>query len=196
MDKWAGKVAVVTGASSGIGAAIAVELAKHGINVIGMARRKERIEALANENKSLPGKIFAVSCDVTNSESITAAFNWVEKNLGGVDILVNNAGTYRKANALDLSVPDENFTVTFDTNVTGMLLCTRRAFKTMQNRPLGYIVNINSIAGHMSANALPAEFGLNIYGASKHAVTNATEVFRMELASAGKRNIRVSVSNS
>lgn len=196
MDKWAGKVAVVTGASAGIGAAIVEELAKYKINVVGLARRKDRIEQLAKENKNLPGKIYAVECDVTKTESITAAFNWIEKNLGGVDILVNNAGTFRKAEALDLSVPDESFTLTIETNLTGLLLCTRKAYKLMQNRPLGYIININSIAGHMSAGALPSSFGLNIYGATKHAVTNATEVFRLELAAAENRNIRVSVSKS
>lgn len=196
MNKWSGKIAVVTGASAGIGAAIAVELAKHNITVVGLARRKDRIEALAKENKNLPGKIHAVECDVTKAESITAAFDWVEKKLGGVDILVNNAGTYRKANALDLDVPDDSLTLTIETNFTGLLLCTRRAFKTMQNRPLGYIININSIAGHMTANALPPAFGLNIYGATKHAVTNTTEVFRMELATADNRKIRVSVSFS
>ncbi|XP_063702957.1 farnesol dehydrogenase-like [Culicoides brevitarsis] len=192
MENWRGKVAVVTGSSAGIGAAICEALARHGVHVVGMARRTDRTAALAEKCKSFPGKIHAVECDVTSSESINKAFDWVSKKFGGVDILVNNAGTYRKGNFLDLEIPDEKFTLTFETNVTGLLLCTRRAYKLMLNRPMGYIININSVAGHMSANALPPTFGLNIYGASKHAVTQITEVVRMELASMGNHKIRIS----
>lgn len=191
MENWRGKTAVVTGSSAGIGAAICEALARHGINVVGMARRTDRTKALADKCKSAPGKIHAVECDVTNPESITKAFDWVEKKLGGVDILVNNAGTYRKGNFLDLDVSDDKFSLTFETNVKGLLMCTRRAYKLMLNRPMGYIVNINSVAGHMSANALPPSFGLNIYGASKHAVTQITEVVRMELAAMENHKIRI-----
>lgn len=92
MDKWKGKIAVVTGASAGIGAAIVEALAKSGLIVVGLARRPQMIE----ENvKSFPenyGKIYARSCDISNLESIREAFKWIEENLGTVNILVNNAG--------------------------------------------------------------------------------------------------------
>lgn len=192
MDKWIGKVAVVTGASAGIGAAIAVELSKHGINVVGLARRKERIEQLAKSNQGQPGKIYAVECDLMNSDSITKAFEWVESNLGAVDILINNAGTLRNAQLLDLERPDSDYTLTIETNLTGLLLCTRRAMKSMRNQPAGYIININSVAGHITASSTLIQFGMNVYGATKHAVTNLTDTLRLELALADNRNIRVS----
>lgn len=191
MDKWVGKIAVVTGASAGIGAAIAVELAKHGVTVVGVARRKERVEALAEANKASPGKIHAIECDIMKPESITAAFEWIEANLGGVDILVNNAGTLRCAQLLDLDRSDTDYTLTIDTNLTGLLLCTRRALKSMQKRPFGYIININSVAGHINPNPTLVQFGINVYGATKHAVTNLSDMFRLELACAENRNIRV-----
>lgn len=193
MDKWAGKVAVVTGASAGIGAATAIELAKHKIIVVGLARRKEKIEALAAANKNLPGKIHAVECDVTKSESITAAFDLIEKKFGGVDILVNNAGTIRNGMLTDLKKPDEDFLLQIDTNVKGLVLCSRRALKTMQQREAGYIININSVAGHMTPSGLSVQFGVNLYGATKWAVTNLSEVLRLELAGTGNK-VRVSVS--
>lgn len=193
MENWQGKIAVVTGASAGIGSAICVEFARHKITVVGLARRKDRIEELAKENKNLPGKIHAIACDVTDSASIAAAFDAIERQFGGVDILVNNAGTYRKAKALDLQEPEETYTITLDTNLKGLLMCSRRAYKTMQTRNAGYIINVNSVAGHISAGALPVEFGLNIYGATKHAVTQTTEVLRLELAAQGNKKIRVAV---
>lgn len=193
MDKWAGKVAVVTGASAGIGAAICVEFAKNGLTVVGLARRKNRIEQLAADNKV---KIHALECDVTNPTSIDNVFAEIEKKFGAVDVLVNNAGTFRKALLLDLAVPDQDLNVTIETNLKGLIQCTRRAFKTMKEQPLGYIININSVAGHLSAGALPPDFGLNIYGATKHAVTQTTEVTRLEIAAAGNRKIRVSVRTS
>uniref|UniRef100_A0A336N814 CSON008640 protein n=1 Tax=Culicoides sonorensis TaxID=179676 RepID=A0A336N814_CULSO len=191
MEKWRGTTAIVTGSSAGIGAAICEALVQHGINVIGLARRTDRTQALAEKCKSASGKIHAVECDITSSDSIDKAFDYIEKKFGTVNILINNAGTFRKGNLLDLNMSDDDFKLTFDTNVTGLLLCTRRAYKLMLNQPLGYIININSVVGHMSASALPPIFGLNIYGASKHAVTQITEVTRLELAEQGNHKIKV-----
>lgn len=190
MDKWAGKVAVVTGASAGIGAAILVELAKHGVIAVGLARRKDRIQKIADDNKAY--KIHAVECDLMDNNSITKAFEWVESNLGGVDILVNNAGTLRSASLLDQTKPDSDYLLTIETNLTGLLIATRRALKTMINRPAGYIINIGSVAGHVNASPTLVEYGINVYGATKHAVTNLTDMFRLELAAIDNRKIRVS----
>lgn len=191
MEQWAGKTAVVTGASGGIGAATVVALAQHNVNVVGLDCRMEQLQALTEENKHLPGKITPLECDVMKPDSITAAFNHIEKHFGGVDILVNNAGTRRNGGILDLSKPDENYTLAIDTNLTGMLLCTRRAFNTMKMKNLGYIINLNSVVGHMTPQPSMAIKGSNIYGATKHAVKTFTEMVRLELAVADNKNIRV-----
>ncbi|GFG29128.1 hypothetical protein Cfor_12655 [Coptotermes formosanus] len=91
MERWAGRVAVVTGASSGIGAAIAAELTKKGLKVVGLARRVERVQELSKSLETATGKLHAVKCDVGNEADVLAAFKWVKNNLGGVDILINNA---------------------------------------------------------------------------------------------------------
>lgn len=95
MDKWRGKNAVVTGASAGIGAAIVRDLAKAGINVVALARRVEKLEALKKELESADGKVIAVGCDVSNKESVESAFTEIEKVFGVIHILVNNAGVVR-----------------------------------------------------------------------------------------------------
>lgn len=116
MDKWKGKVAVVTGVSSiGIGREIVKKLVEHGVNVVGLARRVERVEVkssclilpwwnvckllqeLANDLKSAAGKVYAFKCDVSSQQSVKSAFAWIEENVGGVSILVNNAGVYKFA---------------------------------------------------------------------------------------------------
>ena len=90
MDKWKGKIAVVTGASVGIGEAIVKDLSRQGITVIGLARRPEKIEEYAS--KLSEGQIFARKCDVSDLESIKTAFQWIEEKFGVINILVNNAG--------------------------------------------------------------------------------------------------------
>lgn len=196
MLKWQGKVAVVTGASSGIGAGIALELAKQKMKVIGLARRKERVEQLAGSNRDLQDRIHAVECDVTNPDSIATAFDWIERTFGGIDVLINNAGTIRNCLISDTDRPDEDYVTQINTNFTGLVMVTRRALKTMKERELGYIININSIGGHHTPSRMfVVDIGINIYGATKWAVTNLTEVLRLELAGQGNK-IRVTVSRS
>lgn len=93
MDRWVDKVAIVTGASSGIGQSIAQALIENGLKVVGLARRLEKMEEWKNEVKNEKGKFFPIQCDLTIEEDILKAFDWTKKELGGVHILVNNAGT-------------------------------------------------------------------------------------------------------
>lgn len=91
MDQWRGKIAVVTGASSGIGKATCIALLKHGVNVVGLARRLENMKTIPNEAEGMKGKFYPIRCDLNKEEDILEALKNVE-TLGGADILVNNAG--------------------------------------------------------------------------------------------------------
>lgn len=184
MDRWFGKVAVVTGASSGIGAAITVDLVKAGLIVVGFARRQERVEALREViPNTATGKLYAVKCDVTNETDIKNSFAWVHQTLGGVDILVNNAGIIKTMNLVDANNTND-LRETIDTNILGVVLCTREAFQSMKSRGVdGHIVIINSLAGHIIPYFVGVYPSFNIYPATKHAVTAITEVLRQEFQS-------------
>lgn len=194
MDRWIGRTAVVTGASSGIGASIVVDLIKAGVNVVGLARRKERIEALKEKiPASATGKLYAIKCDLTQENDIKSAFNWIIANLGGVDILVNNAGIIKTMNLLDAENTD-NLRETIDTNILGVVLCSREAFQSMKSRNVnGHIIHINSYAGHKIPYFVGLYPSFNIYPSTKFAVTAMTEVMRQELQSFGTK-IKVTVS--
>lgn len=192
VEKWVGKFAVVTGASAGIGAAIFGELVKAGVNVIGLARRSEKIEELIKELGQTKGKAYAYKCDVSDPQSVTEAFKWIEAEFNVINILVNNAGIGRNARILEDG--DEAFNKmneVFDTNVRGLTHCTREAFRLMKkSNDYGLIININSILGH----SVPfAGFSSNIYSASKHAVTALTAQLRNELVISDNHKVRVTV---
>lgn len=196
MDRWTGKTAIVTGASSGIGAAIVVDLLRAGVNVVGLARRKERVEQLST-NPSLqrvtsPGKLYALKCDLTQEAEIKQAFEWVETTLGGVDILINNAGIIKTMNLFD---PDNTAELreTIDTNVMAVAICSREAFQSMRKRSVdGHIIHINSYAGHRIPFFVGKYPSFNIYPSTKFAVTAMTEVMRQELQAFGTK-IKVTV---
>jgi len=97
MERWSGKVALVTGASSGIGAAITEELAKAGVKVFGLARRVERVEEIKNKLGKVKGDIIPLKGDVSKEEDIVAAFKVIKEKFGTIHILVNNAGIGRMA---------------------------------------------------------------------------------------------------
>lgn len=190
MDYWKGKVAVVTGASSGNGAQIAIDLAKAGLQVVGLARRKDRLDALAAEN---PG-IHAIQCDVTQVDSVVAAFREINAKFGKVHILVNNAGRGKKGKILDADVAHQEYLDTINVNFSATVICTREAFRLIEkHEDLAYIININSSVGHTTPNYMLTSNN-NIYAASKHATTNFTEALRLDLAHAGNKRVRVSVS--
>ncbi|RZF36996.1 hypothetical protein LSTR_LSTR004684 [Laodelphax striatellus] len=142
MDRWLGKTAVVTGASSGIGAAVLQQLAKNGVNVVGLARRHQRVQEMAERLKGEKGKVYALRADVTKEDEVVAAFEWIRKNLGGVDILINNAGVTYKTNITDGEV--QHWRMMFELNVIALGTCTREALKSMKSRNMddGHIINV------------------------------------------------------
>ncbi|XP_069683466.1 dehydrogenase/reductase SDR family member 11-like isoform X2 [Periplaneta americana] len=175
MHRWAGRVAVVTGASSAIGAAITQQLVTNAVNVVGMARRVEKVQDLASILKSEPGKLYPIKCDITKDQELKDTFSWVKDTLGGVDLLINNAGTNKPHSLTD--GPDEVFKRIVDVNILALARCTRLAIQSMRERGVddGHILHINSIVGHF------IHPGVLMYSASKHAVTVMTEGLRREL---------------
>lgn len=187
MDRWRNKIAIVTGASVGIGASIAEKLVQEGVIVVGLARRSENIEKLAKKLESQKGKLYAFKADISREEDILKAFNWVSDNLGPVSILINNAGVVKQTTLIDGDI--ELWKQLLDTNVLGLCIATREAVRIMKaNKIDGHIIHINSIAGH----SVP-KFPFNsVYPASKHAVTALTETLRQELNHFGSK-IKITV---
>ncbi|OAD59228.1 Dehydrogenase/reductase SDR family member 11 [Eufriesea mexicana] len=176
MDRWVGKVAVVTGASAGIGAAIVKQLVSHGMVVAGLARRVDKIKELEQELEECSGKLYAVECDVSKEESIIAAFAWVQENLGPANVLVNNAGMTKESSLIDGNL--EDWRAVFDVNVFGLCLCTKEAIRMMRETgEEGVIINVNSLAGER----VPFIPGFSVYPASKRAITALAQTLRHEL---------------
>ncbi|XP_070505466.1 farnesol dehydrogenase-like [Chironomus tepperi] len=189
MDKWVGKIAVVTGASSGIGAAIIKDLAKNGVIVIGLARRAEKIDEIATEMSSEPGKIYSCKCDVSDINSMKAAFKWIEEKFQKVHILVNNAGVSFYEDILDPSDDrTERLNEVININFTGLVHLTREAFRLMQVADdFGMIINVGSIYDNM----IKFPNTSSIYPATKYAVRALTEIIRQELIVGSNDKIRV-----
>jgi len=190
MDRWIGKTAVVTGASAGIGATIALDLANAGVHVVALARRRERLEELkAKVSPSSRGAIHPYQCDITSEQNIKDTFAWIDEKFGGVDILVNNAGILKST----LLLARDNSAIiqdTVNTNILGVVYCTREAFHSMKSRGVdGHIVNINSTSGHYLPY-MPGTLDMNIYAPTKFAVTALTETLRQELIQLGT-NIKI-----
>ncbi|XP_049855547.1 dehydrogenase/reductase SDR family member 11-like [Schistocerca gregaria] len=184
IEKYAGRVALVTGASSGMGAAIVQELLKHGIHVVGLARRVELIKAL--EVKGSPGKLYALQGDVGKEESILSAFKWIRENLKGVDILVNSAGVDYDTDFI--SGKTEHWRQMFEVNELGLAICSREAVQDMMRRGVddGFVIHISSTGAHIPMYV----DGLGMHSANKTAVRVMAEGLRKDLV-AKKSNIRV-----
>ncbi|GAB0092770.1 farnesol dehydrogenase-like [Sergentomyia squamirostris] len=180
MDQWKNRTAVVTGASSGIGAAITKDLVKAGMIVIGLARRVERVEALKKDlPPNLQGNLHAVKCDVSKEEDIIRVFPWIDSKFNGIDVLINNAGVLHLTELIKAD-NSELIREIIDTNVLGLVFCTREAYKSMtKHERNSHVVHINSVVGHNLITNL--EFpSSNMYAPSKFAVTAITEIHRQE----------------
>lgn len=190
MERWIGKICVITGASSGIGSACAKELAAAGVIVIGLARRVELIEKLKEEQNV--GQIYSRKCDITDKNSVKSAFNWIEENFGTIDILINNAGITKPEQILTQG-NEEILTKIVETNLFGVLFATKEAFNLMKNNNCveGLIINVNSILGHKIPYISGREPLHNIYPGSKFALRAMTEVVRHELHFLKNKKIRV-----
>ncbi len=180
----AGKTAIVTGASSGLGVAFAKALSEGGANVVLAARRKENLDALASEIASAGGSAIAVACDVADSASVKALVDETIGRFGRVDVLVNNAGVSAEAGFVPEKIPDEVFAHTMNVNVMGSFYCAREVAQHMLvDGKGGSIINVASIMGMAGQQNAPAA-----YQASKGAVINLT---RNLACSWADRNVRV-----
>ena len=164
----ASPVAVITGASSGIGAATAIALGRRGYRIVVGARRVERLERVAGEEG------VALALDVTDEQSVADFVRQVGKRFGRIDVLVNNAGGAQGLNPVADAVDDE-WTWMWKTNVMGLMWMTRACLPLLRKARHGHIVNIGSIAGFETYK------GGAGYTAAKHAVRAITKTLRLEL---------------
>lgn len=194
MERWIGKVAVVTGASSGIGAQIVIDLVNVGVKVVGLARRVEKVNELKSKIKpEFQKNLSAQKCDVGDEANVKSVFSWIETHLGGVDIFVNNAGCIRVTNIIDKD-NTQMLKDVLDTNLWGAVFCIREAFQLMKKRNVnGHVILMNSVLGHSIPFFVGSLPSFNIYPPAKHAITAMTEVLRQEFLALGTK-IKITVN--
>lgn len=175
-----GKRALVTGASSGIGRAIAVAFAEAGADVALLARREDLLAEVAAEIESLGRRGLAIHCDVTESAEVEAAVQRVVEGLGGIDILVNNAGGNRFMGPL-VTWRESGWDKAMQLNLKSVFLVLKAAGPHLLAQGSGSVINIASVAGLRSTPALAP------YAAAKAAVVNLTRSLAVEWAAAGVR---------
>ncbi|XP_076461330.1 dehydrogenase/reductase SDR family member 11-like [Babylonia areolata] len=189
MAHWVGRVALVTGASAGIGYSVTKALVERGMKVVACARNIAAIQKLGEELIEHPGSVTAVKCDVSKEEEVTAMFQMIRQHssLGRVDVCINNAGLAH--NAPLLTGDTDKWKHIFSVNVLGLMMVTKESFKMMQENNIddGHIILVNSISGHRVVKNTAG----NCYIASKFAVTAIREGLRNELREM-KSKIRVS----
>jgi 3-oxoacyl-[acyl-carrier protein] reductase len=174
------KIAIITGASQGIGRDTALALSKAGAKVAVAARNEEKLHALVQEITAAGGEAFAVKMDVADQEQVKFAFKQVTEKFGRLDILVNNAAITR--DGLALRMKPEDWDAVLRTNLTGAHFCIQQALATMMRARAGRIINISSVVAEMG-NAGQAN-----YVASKAGLIGLTKAIAIEIAS---RNITV-----
>jgi NADP-dependent 3-hydroxy acid dehydrogenase YdfG len=184
LSRWKGCVAVVTGASSGIGRRVAADLVEEGMRVVGVARRKRKLTELQSSLGQMSELFFPFEADLREAELIPALFARIRAELGGIDVLVNNAGLGYDEPLMTGRI--DRWKEMLDVNVLALCACTRESIADMQSRSgSGYVIHISSMSGHR----VPGRGG--VYTATKHAVKALTEAMRQELRQADS-SIRVS----
>jgi 3-oxoacyl-[acyl-carrier protein] reductase len=171
------KVAVVTGASQGIGRETALALAQAGAKVVVAARNEEKLASLVTEIAAAGGEAFAVKMDVADAEQVKAGFKQVIERFGRLDILVNNAAVTR--DGLAMRMKKDDWDAVLQTNLTGAHFCIQQALPTMMKARAGRIINISSIVAQMG-NAGQAN-----YVAAKAGLIGLTKAIAIEIASRG-----------
>lgn len=180
MKRLEGKVAVITGGNSGIGAYAAELFAKEGAKVIISARRVEQLEAVAEKIKASGAEALAVPCDISKKEQCKAVIDKAVEAFGTVDILVNNAGVVDSGIEAVEKVTDQTIDTLIDINAKGSLYMTREAAKVMVEKKGGSIVNVASVAGYTGGGGVA-------YVASKAAMIGMTKNIAMRCASVNVR---------
>ncbi|GAB5464814.1 MAG: SDR family oxidoreductase [Candidatus Kapaibacteriales bacterium] len=170
-----GKGAIVTGASSGIGEATAIALAKEGVNVMLTARREDKLRDLADRINDIgKGKAIYSATDVTNREEVEKSANKAKEEFGGIDILINNAGVMHLSMIDKLWVDEWDNMI--DVNIKGVMYNAAAALPSMIEKKGGHIVNISSVAGRRVMK------GGSVYSATKYAVRAFSEGLRQEFS--------------
>jgi ketoreductase len=172
-----GRVAIVTGASRGLGKAIAKELARQGATLGVCARSAEQLSVTQSEIKQLGSQCLAATCDVRNEAEIASFVAYIKSHFGSVDILVNNAGVYK-------TEPVASHTLglwqeVIETNLTGAMLFCRAVLETMTEKKWGRIINISSVSGRTG------EIWGSAYSASKFGLIGLTQSLALEVAAGG-----------
>ena len=170
------KVAVITGASSGLGKQMATCLAEQGVNLIILARRIDRLEELKKELVKNNIKVLPIKCDVTDTDSINNAKELVEKEFDKIDILINCAGSSKDKGVLEMN--DEEWDFTINTDLSSVFKVTRAFGSLMKKNKSGRIINIASMYGLVGNTEIPTI----AYHASKGGVVNYTRAAAAELA--------------
>jgi NADP-dependent 3-hydroxy acid dehydrogenase YdfG len=178
----AGKVVVITGASSGLGAATAQFLSTQGASVVLGARRTDRIQALADELAANGGKAVALTTDVTVYDQVKRLVEVAVRTFGRIDVIINNAGLMPSSPLERLKIDDWNRMI--DVNIKGVLYGIAAALPYMKEQKAGHIINVSSVAGHK------IRAGAAVYAATKHAVRALSEGLRLEVK---PYNIRTTV---
>jgi NADP-dependent 3-hydroxy acid dehydrogenase YdfG len=181
-NKIAGKVVVITGASSGLGEATARLLSAQGASVVLGARRIDRIQSLADELTSSGGKALAIPTDVTHYDQVKRLVDAAVQTYGRIDVMINNAGLMPHSPLERLKIDDWNRTI--DVNIKGVLYGIAAALPYMKQQKAGHIINVSSVAGH---KVRPSSA---VYAASKAAVLVLSEGLRQEVK---PYNIRTTV---
>lgn len=182
MDRWRNKIAVITGAGSGIGAACAIDFVNSGMIVVGIGRRVGRLETVKNSMQSeLVCNFHTRKCDVTVEQEVLDTFKWIIETFKGVDVLVNCAGIYKEGKLLD-KYNTEFYKNSLYTVLMGALFCTRESFASMKERKVpGHIFFItSSLIKETGYIPYWEDAEINIFGASVHALKAMIETYRQE----------------